>query len=371
MQAFTADMLHRGSDEFDYRVDVCRVTQHALQAFTADMLHRGWDEFDYRVDVCRVTQRHFRSLQLTCLTGSGMSLIKVWICDAWRSMHCGPLQRTCYTGAGISVINMWMCVVWPKVPAGHYSWHATPGLELVWLRCGCVSCDPRCLQAITADMLHGGWDEFDYRVDVWRATQSALQAITADMLHRVWNKFNYRVDVCRVTQHALQAITPGKLHRCGMSVMNIWMFVVWTSMYWRPLQRACYTGDGMSVITVWMCAVWPSMHCRPLQQTCYTGLGWVWLPRGCVMWPSMHCSPLQRTCYTGAGMSLVTVRMCVVWPRVTAGHYSWHATRVLDEFDYRVDVCRVTQGAMQAFRADMLHRGWGVFDYRVDVCRVT
>jgi hypothetical protein len=32
-----------------------RIT-HALQAITADMLHRVWDEFDYRVDVCRVTQ---------------------------------------------------------------------------------------------------------------------------------------------------------------------------------------------------------------------------------------------------------------------------------------------------------------------------
>jgi len=32
-----------------------RVT-HALQTITADMLHRGWDEFDCRVDVCRVTQ---------------------------------------------------------------------------------------------------------------------------------------------------------------------------------------------------------------------------------------------------------------------------------------------------------------------------
>jgi hypothetical protein len=32
-----------------------RIT-HALQAITADMLHRIWDEFDYRVDVCRVTQ---------------------------------------------------------------------------------------------------------------------------------------------------------------------------------------------------------------------------------------------------------------------------------------------------------------------------
>ena len=32
-----------------------RIT-HALQTITADMLHRVWDEFDYRVDVCRVTQ---------------------------------------------------------------------------------------------------------------------------------------------------------------------------------------------------------------------------------------------------------------------------------------------------------------------------
>jgi hypothetical protein len=29
---------------------------HALQTITADMLHGVWDEFDYRVDVCRVTQ---------------------------------------------------------------------------------------------------------------------------------------------------------------------------------------------------------------------------------------------------------------------------------------------------------------------------
>jgi hypothetical protein len=32
-----------------------RIT-HALLAITEDMLHRVWDEFDYRVDVCRVTQ---------------------------------------------------------------------------------------------------------------------------------------------------------------------------------------------------------------------------------------------------------------------------------------------------------------------------
>jgi hypothetical protein len=32
-----------------------RIT-HALQTVTADMLHRASDEFVYRVDVCRVTQ---------------------------------------------------------------------------------------------------------------------------------------------------------------------------------------------------------------------------------------------------------------------------------------------------------------------------
>jgi hypothetical protein len=71
LQAITADMLHRGWDEFEYRVDVCYVTQHALQAITADMLHWGWDEFEYRVDVCRVTQGALQA---------GMSLITVWMC---------------------------------------------------------------------------------------------------------------------------------------------------------------------------------------------------------------------------------------------------------------------------------------------------
>jgi len=32
-----------------------RIT-HALQTITADMLHRVWDEFDCRVDTCRMTQ---------------------------------------------------------------------------------------------------------------------------------------------------------------------------------------------------------------------------------------------------------------------------------------------------------------------------
>jgi hypothetical protein len=53
IQAISANMLHRVRDEFEYRVDVCRVTQSALQAITANMLHRVWDEFDYRLDVFR------------------------------------------------------------------------------------------------------------------------------------------------------------------------------------------------------------------------------------------------------------------------------------------------------------------------------
>ena len=32
-----------------------RIT-HTPQTVSADMLHRVWDEFDYRVDVCLVTQ---------------------------------------------------------------------------------------------------------------------------------------------------------------------------------------------------------------------------------------------------------------------------------------------------------------------------
>jgi len=39
-----------------------RIT-HALQTTTADMPHQVWDEFNYRVDVCRVTQgAHIKGL---------------------------------------------------------------------------------------------------------------------------------------------------------------------------------------------------------------------------------------------------------------------------------------------------------------------
>jgi len=42
-----------------------RIT-HAQLTITADMLHRVWDEFDYRVDVCRVTQgAYIEGLRLT------------------------------------------------------------------------------------------------------------------------------------------------------------------------------------------------------------------------------------------------------------------------------------------------------------------
>ena len=46
--------------------ELCDRITHALQTITADMLHRVWDEFDYRVDVCPVTQgAHSEGLWLT------------------------------------------------------------------------------------------------------------------------------------------------------------------------------------------------------------------------------------------------------------------------------------------------------------------
>ena len=46
--------------------ELCDRIMHALQTITVDMLHRVWDEFDYRVDVCRVTQgAHIEGLWLT------------------------------------------------------------------------------------------------------------------------------------------------------------------------------------------------------------------------------------------------------------------------------------------------------------------
>ena len=46
--------------------ELCDRITHALQTIIADMLHRVWDEFDYRVDVCHVSQgAHIEGLWLT------------------------------------------------------------------------------------------------------------------------------------------------------------------------------------------------------------------------------------------------------------------------------------------------------------------
>jgi hypothetical protein len=56
-----------------------RIT-HALQTVTADMLHRVWDEFDYRVDVCRVAQgAHIEGLRLTPEKLGQLLLLTVYV----------------------------------------------------------------------------------------------------------------------------------------------------------------------------------------------------------------------------------------------------------------------------------------------------
>jgi len=53
---------------------------HVLQTITADMLHRVWDEFDYRVDVCRVTQgAHTGGLWLTREKLGQLPLLTVYV----------------------------------------------------------------------------------------------------------------------------------------------------------------------------------------------------------------------------------------------------------------------------------------------------
>ena len=53
---------------------------HALQTITTDMLHRVWDEFDYRVDVCRVTQgAHIEGLCLTYEKLGELPLLTVYV----------------------------------------------------------------------------------------------------------------------------------------------------------------------------------------------------------------------------------------------------------------------------------------------------
>jgi hypothetical protein len=49
-------------------------------SITADMLHRVWDEFDYRVDVCRVTQgAHIEGLWLRHEKLGQFSLLTVYV----------------------------------------------------------------------------------------------------------------------------------------------------------------------------------------------------------------------------------------------------------------------------------------------------
>ena len=56
-----------------------RIT-HAMQTITADMLHRVWDKFDYRLDVCRVTEG--------ACTGLLWLIRNLDICRCWRCKLC-------------------------------------------------------------------------------------------------------------------------------------------------------------------------------------------------------------------------------------------------------------------------------------------
>ena len=56
-----------------------RITR-ALQTITVDMLHWVWDEYDYRVDVCRVTHgAHIEGLWLTHEKLEQLLLLMVYV----------------------------------------------------------------------------------------------------------------------------------------------------------------------------------------------------------------------------------------------------------------------------------------------------
>jgi len=74
-----------------------RIT-HALQTITADMINRVWDEFDYRVDLCRVTQdAHIEGLWLTHNRLGHLPLLAVQICP-------------CKLRNGF-LVNFWTCTI--------------------------------------------------------------------------------------------------------------------------------------------------------------------------------------------------------------------------------------------------------------------
>jgi hypothetical protein len=53
---------------------------NALHTITADTLHRVWDEFDYRVDVCRVTLgAHVEGLWLARQKLGQLPLLTVYV----------------------------------------------------------------------------------------------------------------------------------------------------------------------------------------------------------------------------------------------------------------------------------------------------
>ena len=64
-----------------------RIT-HALQTITADTLHQVWDEFDYRVDVCRVTQS--AHIDVCCVTQGA----HIDVCRVTQSAHIDMCRVT-------------------------------------------------------------------------------------------------------------------------------------------------------------------------------------------------------------------------------------------------------------------------------------
>jgi hypothetical protein len=91
-------------------------TRTCMGTFTADMLHRVWDEFDYYVDVCRVTQgAHIEGLWLT-----HENLDR---CSCWRCRLCPCKVRNKFR------VNFWnrtILLCTPCIYVGWYRWSHNP-----------------------------------------------------------------------------------------------------------------------------------------------------------------------------------------------------------------------------------------------------